>query len=184
VISADVHLAAQPRLDTMVTGFSGDLGADGSRRVRTDYAGVAWIGDEPDDDTGMLGPGYRRRRFDARLFLPDTHWYDADLLADAEVQVSGALLQVPATKQDTQGLVGAAAAPVVEFYEHPEGEPGTGVCLWLRGDIWSNVGLTYRITVLCAPEAIIRPGAATDSDADVERLPPPDGYGSADTTYS
>ncbi|GAB3810176.1 hypothetical protein GCM10027605_47470 [Micromonospora zhanjiangensis] len=181
-----MHLAAQPRLDTLVTGFAAGPGSDELRRVRTEYAGVAWIGDQPDPDTGMLGSTYRRRAFDARLFLPDTHWYDADALADAEVQVTGALLQVPKTDRDTQGLVGAAAEPVVEFYEHPEGQPGVGVCLWLRGDLWSNLGLSYRIIVLCAAEAIIRPGADTDSDTVFELLPPPDGYGDtgADTSYN
>jgi hypothetical protein len=166
VIDADVHLAAQPRIDTVVAGLVGGPGGTEQHRLRTDYAGVVWIGDRPDDETGLQGPDYRKRHFDTRLFLPDTHWYEADALDDAEVQVTGALLQVAATDRGSQGLVGAWAEPEVELYEHPEGLGGAGICLWLRGDIWSNVGLSYRITVLCAPEAILRAGGAAEEAAD------------------
>lgn len=169
MIAADVHLSAQPRIDTVVTRFV--AGSDGAPRLlRTDYAGVAWIGDRPDDESGLMGPDYRKRHFDTRLFLPDTHWYDADALDDAEVQVSAGLLQVAATDRGSQGLVGAWAEPEIELYEHPEGLDGVGICLWLRGDIWSNVGLSYRITVLCAPEAVLR-AAAADTEASEEAGP-------------
>jgi hypothetical protein len=153
VTDAEVHLAAQPRIDTVATGFFTD-----TRQLRSDYAGIAWIGDRPGAESGLMGPEYRRRRVDSRLFLPDTHWYDVDVLEDVEVQVTCGLLQIPGTAQETQGLVGAIAEPVVEFYEHPEGLDGVGLCLGLRGDIWSNVGLSYRITVLCVPDAVRRPG--------------------------
>jgi hypothetical protein len=160
VIDAEVHLSTQPRIDVAVSGFDIGSGGGGRRLLRTDYAGVAWIGDRPDDETGLMGSDYRKRRFDTRLFVPDTHWYDADALADIEVQVSAGLLQVAATDRGSQGLVGAWAEPEVELYEHPEGLDGVGLCLWLRGDIWSNVGLSYRITVLCPPEAVLLAGAA------------------------
>lgn len=160
MIDADVHLAAQPRMDTVVAGLVAGPGSAEQRLLRTDYAGVAWIGDRPDDETGLTGPDYRKRHFDTRLFLPDTHWYDADALADAEVQVTAALLQVAATDRGSQGLVGAWAEPEAELYEHPEGLDGVGICLWLRGDVWSNVGLSYRVTVLCAPDAVLRAGGA------------------------
>jgi len=156
---ADVRLMTQPRLDTIVTEFH-----SGARRLRTDYAGMAWVGDLPDEDTGMMGPSYRRRTVDSRLFLPDTHWYDVDALEDVEVQVSVGLLQVPATDKGTQGLVGAIAEPVVEFFEHPEGLDGVGLCLQLRGEIWSNLGLSYRVTVLCRPEAVRTVGDSGDGD--------------------
>lgn len=158
---ADVRLVAQPRLDTIVTEFHSD-----ARRLRSDYAGMAWIGDQPDDDTGMMGARYQRRGVDSRLFLPDTHWYDVDALDDVEVQVSVGLLQVPATDRGTQGLVGAIAEPVVEFFEHPEGEDGVGLCLELRGEIWSNLGLSYRVTVLSRPEAVLRTGDDAVLDGD------------------
>ena len=153
VTDADVHLIAQPRLDTMVTDFPAD-----ARRLRTDHAGVAWIGDHPDADSGLMGPGYQRRSFESRLFLPDTHWYDVGALDDVAVQVGVGLLQVPATSRGTQGLVGAVADPAVEFFEHPDGLDGAGLCLELRGEIWSNLGLSYRVTVLSPPEAVLRRG--------------------------
>lgn len=156
---ADVHLVAQPRLDTIVTEFHSD-----GRRLRSDFAGLAWIGDRPDPESGMMGPQYRRRGVESRLFLPDTHWYDVNALDDVEVQVSVGLLQVPATDRGTQGLVGAIAEPVVEFFEHPEGGDGVGLCLELRGEVWSNLGLSYRVTVLCQPEAVLRTGDLPDTD--------------------
>lgn len=156
---ADVHLVTQPRLDTIVTEFHTD-----ARRLRSDYAGTAWIGDRPDPESGMMGPQYRRRTVESRLFLPDTHWYDLDALDDVEVQVSVGLFQVPATDRGTQGLVGALAEPVVEFFEHPEGGGGVGLCLELRGEVWSNLGLAYRVTALCRPEAVLRTGALPDAD--------------------
>lgn len=153
VTDADVHLIAQPRLDALVTEFHTE-----ARRLRTDHAGVAWIGDRPDEHTGMMGPEYQRRSVESRLFLPDTHWYDVAALEDVEVQVSVGLLQVPATSRGTQGLVGALAEPAVEFFEHPDGLDGAGLCLELRGEIWSNLGLSYRVTVLSRPEAVLRRG--------------------------
>jgi hypothetical protein len=155
VTDASVHLAAQPRLDTLVTEFPSD-----ARRLRTDFAGTAWIGDVPDPASGMMGPRYQRRAVDSQLFLPDTHWYTVDALDDAEVQVAVGLLQVPGTAQGTQGLIGAIADPRADFFEHPEHDDRVGICLTLRGEIWSNVGLSYRITVLCRPEALIHSSMA------------------------
>ncbi|WP_326554979.1 hypothetical protein [Micromonospora sp. NBC_01813] len=170
MIEAAVHLAAQPRLDTLVTELHTE-----SRRLRTDYAGVAWIGDRPAAGSGMAGPDYTRRAVDAVLFLPDTHWYDVDTLDDVEVQVTAGLLQVAPTARQSQGLVGALAEPTVDFFEHPEGEPGVGLCLQLRGEIWSNLGVSYRVSVLCRREALLRvgdtdteDGADTDTEADVD----------------
>ncbi|WP_433732439.1 hypothetical protein ACQP2Y_13665 [Actinoplanes sp. CA-051413] len=148
---ASVYLAAQPRLDTLVTVFPSD-----ALRLRTDFAGTAWIGDIPDPASGMMGPRYQRRAVDSQLFLPDTHWYSVSELDDAEVQVVVGLLQVPGTTQGTQGLVGAIADPQADFFEHPEHDDRVGICLTLRGQIWSNVGLSYRITVLCRPESLMR----------------------------
>ncbi|BCB84317.1 hypothetical protein Psuf_016300 [Phytohabitans suffuscus] len=159
VTDADVHLVAQPRIDTVVTEFHTE-----SRRLRSDFAGMAWIGDEPDGETGMMGPNYRRRDVDSQLFLPDTHWYDVDSLDDVEVQLAVGLVQVPGTDRGTQGLVGAIAEPEVDFFEHPGGLDGVGLCLSLHGEIWSNVGLSYRITVLCRPEALVRKGETAQSD--------------------
>jgi hypothetical protein len=153
VTDADVHLVAQPRLDTVVTEFHTE-----ARRLRSDFAGFAWIGDEPDAESGMMGPAYQRRTVDSQLFLPDTHWYKEEALEDVELQVSVSLLQVPGTDRGTQGLVGAIAEPEVNFFEHPDGAEGVGLCLGLRGEIWSNVGLSYRVTVLSRPEAVLRVG--------------------------
>ncbi|MEU4693980.1 hypothetical protein [Actinoplanes sp. NPDC023714] len=77
------------------------------------------------------------------MFLADTHWYTVGEPDDAEIQIAVGLLQVPGTKQE--GLVGAVA----DYFEHPEHDDRVGVCLTLRGRTWSNVGLSYRITVLC-----------------------------------
>jgi hypothetical protein len=147
---ASVHLVAQPRLDTLVTEFRSE-----AQRLRTDYAGTAWLGDVPDPASGMMGPNYQRRAVDSQLFLPDTHWYTVQELDDAEIQISAGLLQVPGTTQGSQGLVGAIADPSADFFEHPEHDDRVGICLTLRGRIWSNVGLSYRITVLCRPESFI-----------------------------
>jgi hypothetical protein len=150
----DLHLEPQPRIDVLVTDFETE-----ERRLRTDYAGVAYIGDEPDPETGLMGGAYAKRTVDTRLFLPDTHWYDADQLESVEVQVTAGVLQVAPTDRGTQGLLGALTAPEVEFYEHPEGAEGVGVCLWVRGEILSNVAVSYRITVVCDPVAVARKGA-------------------------
>ncbi|GAB2932271.1 hypothetical protein GCM10027280_19880 [Micromonospora polyrhachis] len=177
MIDTEVQLVAQPRIDTLATRYPTDV-----RQLRSDFAGVAWIGDTPSSGSGMMGPSYQRRSFDTRLFLPDTHWYDADLLGNVVVQVSASVLQVASTAQQTQGLVGAVAEPVVEFYEHPEGLDGVGLCLWLRGTIWSNIGLSYRVSVLSDPDAVIRVGtdvdvADEDGDADTGGSGDADGGG-------
>jgi len=165
VTDADVHLVAQPRLDTVVTEFQTE-----ARRLRSDYAGMAWIGDRPGSDSGVLGPDYQRRDVDSQLFLPDTHWYEVDALDDVELQVVVGLLQVASTSLGTQGLVGAIAEPVVEFFEHPDGQAGVGLCLGLRGEVFSNLGLSYRVTVLCQPEAVLQRGeTGASGEADEQR---------------
>ena len=115
----DVHLRPQPRIDVLVTDFATE-----ERRLRTDYAGVAWLGDEPDAESGLLGSEYTRRDLETQLFLPDTHWYDADALDGVEVQVTAGVLQVAPTRQGTQGLLGALTEPEIEFYEHPGRQGG------------------------------------------------------------
>ncbi|MDG4826772.1 hypothetical protein O7635_33395 [Asanoa sp. WMMD1127] len=157
----DVHLQPQPRIDVLVTDYETE-----ERRLRTDYAGVAYLGDEPDPETGLMGGAYTKRDVDSRLFLPDTHWYDADQLESVEVQVTAGVLQVASTERGTQGLLGALVEPEVEFYEHPEGAEGVGVCLWFRGAILSNVAVSYRITVVADPIAVQRKGAT-----DLEEVP-------------
>jgi hypothetical protein len=157
----DVHLAPQPRIDVIVTDFATD-----ERRLRTDYAGIAWIGGEPDPQTGLLGSEYTRRDIESRLFLPDTHWYDADALDGVEVQVNTGVLQVAPTGQGTQGILGALREPQIEFYEHPDGQDGVGVCLLLHGEIRSNVGLTYHVTLVCDPAAVTQVGATADESDD------------------
>jgi hypothetical protein len=164
----DVHLQPQPRIDVLVTDFETE-----DRRLRTDYVGVAWIGDQPDPETGLMGGEYSRRKVDTRLFLPDTHWYDADQLDSVEVQVTAGVLQVALTERGTQGLLGALSSPEVEFYDHPEGEEGVGICLWIRGEILSNVALSYRVTVVCDPISLKRKGAIDEDDLvdDIEGVP-------------
>lgn len=150
----DVHLQPQPRIDVLVTDFETE-----DRRLRTDYAGVAYLGGEPDEETGLMGGEYAKRQVDTRLFLPDTHWYDAEELDSVEVQVTAGVLQVAPTERGTQGLLGGLSAPEVEFYEHPEGAEGVGVCLWIRGEILSNVAMSYRVTLVCDPSSVQRKGA-------------------------
>jgi hypothetical protein len=153
----DVYLQAQPRIDALVTDYETE-----DRRLRTDHAGIAWIGDRPDPQTGLMGNDYARREVDHRVFLPDTHWYDADALDGVEVQVSVGVLQVAPTRQGTQGILGALAEPEIEFYEHPDGEDGVGACLRVRGEVRSNVGLSYRVTLVCDPAAVTRHGDYVD----------------------
>ncbi|GIF67787.1 hypothetical protein Ais01nite_58220 [Asanoa ishikariensis] len=157
----DVHLQPQPRIDVLVTDFETE-----DRRLRTDYAGVAYLGDEPDEETGLMSGAYAKRPVDTRLFLPDTHWYDAEQLESVEVQVTAGVLQVAPTERGTQGLLGGITAPEVEFYEHPGDDEGVGVCLWIRGEILSNVALSYRVTLVCDPSAVQRKGAS-----ELEELP-------------
>ncbi|MFY1633393.1 hypothetical protein ACN27F_08955 [Solwaraspora sp. WMMB335] len=161
MIEAAVQFDAQPRIDTLVIELHTE-----SRRLRTDYAGIAWIGDRPTAGSGIAGPDYTHRSVDAQLFLPDTHWYDIDALDDVEIQVTAGLLQVAVTARQTQGLVGALTEPSVDFFEHPEGQPGAGVCLCLRGEIWSNLAVSYRVTVLCRREALLRVGDTSGEPAD------------------
>ncbi|MDG4767272.1 hypothetical protein O7632_24725 [Solwaraspora sp. WMMD406] len=162
---AAVHIVVQPRLDSLVTELHSE-----SQRLRTDYAGTVWIGDRAAPDSGLAGPEYTHRTVDEQLFLPDTHWYDVDALDDVEIQVTGGLLQVAPTARRTQGLVGALAEPAVDFFEHPDGDTGVGICLHVRGEIWSNLGMSYRVTVLTRREALLRVGESAADLADVDEV--------------
>ena len=44
---------------------------------------------------------------------------------------------------------------------------GVGICLCLRGEIRSNVGLSYRVTLVCDPAAVRQRGADVEDVADL-----------------
>ena len=131
------------RLDTLVTDP-----ASGEQRRRTDYAGTVWYGARP--QMGRPLPGG-----DAELttpfWLPDSHGYAPGAADDVQVQASAAVQS--AWIQSAGGsyqLFEVAAA----LAEHPQSAGALQVFMAITAFATLPLGVSYRVTVVCAPEAV------------------------------
>jgi hypothetical protein len=130
------------RLDTVVTDP-----VSGAQRRRTDYAGTVWYGGKPQMTSTMLIGGGRLAHISTPFWLPDSHVYEPAAAADAQIQASAAF------QGGDRGNLEAGAA----LGEDPQ-DPGALLVYMAVTAIASvPLGVAYRITVVCAPEALRPP---------------------------
>ncbi len=145
-ITADnvVSLPA-PRLDTVVVDP-----VSGGQRHRTDYAGTTWYGGRPQLTGGHPIPG-RDAQIAAPFWLPDSHRYDPAAAGDVQVQASAAVQGANTTSSGgSLHILGVDAA----LGEDPGASDALLVYVTVTAISTLPLGVAYRVTVICAPEAL------------------------------
>jgi hypothetical protein len=134
------------RLDTVVTDP-----VSGEKRRRTDYAGTVWYGGRPQMTAGLVMSQGGAAQITTPFWLPDSHAYEPAAAGDAQIQASAA---VQSTTEYGQILeVGAALG------EDPQDSGALLVFVTVTAAARVPFGASYRVTVICGPEAL-RPSAA------------------------
>ena len=136
------------RLDTVVADP-----VSGAQRRRTDYAGTVWFGGRP--EPGQPRPaGYTEIK--NPFWLPDSHVYESSAAADAQIQASAAV-------QSALILSGGGGLQIFEVSaalgEDARTAGALRVYLAVTGAAELPLGVAYRVTVICAPEAVRAPTA-------------------------
>jgi hypothetical protein len=138
------------RIDMIVTDP-----ASGEKRRRTDYAGTVWFGGQPEFIGGYPRPGVDTEIRTA-FWLPDSHKYESGAGGDALVQASAAVQAAMATSYGGYFLIREVDAALGE---DPQNSGALLVFVTVIAFATLPLGVTYRVTVICGPEAL-RPPAA------------------------
>ena len=123
----------------------------GEQRHRTDYAGTVWYGGRPQMTGGMVIGGGGLAQITTPFWLPDSHMYEPGAAGDAQIQASGA---VQSAARDSQILEVSAA-----LGEEPQSSGALLVFVAVTAVASLPLGVAYRVTVVCAPEALRSPAA-------------------------
>jgi hypothetical protein len=131
------------RIDTIVTDP-----VSGEQRRRTDYAGTVWYGGRPEIGRPRQGA---LAEITTPVWLPDSHAYEPEAVADAQVQASAAVQSVW-----IQSAGGALQIFEVNaaLGEDSQNSGALRVCLTVTAEANLPLGVAYRVTVICGPEAL------------------------------
>jgi hypothetical protein len=134
------------RIDTIVADpVSGD------QRRRTDYAGTVWYGGRPQMTGGIVMSRGGGAQITTPFWLPDSHMYEPEAASDALIQASAAIQSSTEYGQILE--VGAGLG------EDPQNSGALLVYVAVIAAARVPLGVAYRVTVICGPEAL-RPPAA------------------------
>jgi hypothetical protein len=137
-----------PRIETVVVDP-----VSGEPRRRTDYAGTVWYGGRP--QMGRPRPA-GLAEITTPFWLPDSHRYEPRAAGDVQVQASAAV-QSAWVQSAGGGLqifeVSAALG------EDPRNSGALLVYVAVTAAAELPLGVAYRVTVICAPDAL-RPSSA------------------------
>lgn len=133
-----------PRIDTVVADP-----VTGRQRRRTDYAGTVWYGERPQMTRGIVMSQGAGAQITTPFWLPDSHVYEAEATADAQVQASAGIQSMAEQCQILE--VGASMG------EDPQNSRALRVCMTVTAAGRLPLGVAYRVTVICAPEALQSP---------------------------
>lgn len=145
-ITADkVTLEAAQRIDTLVADP-----VSGQQRRRTDYAGTAWYGGRPHMVGSHPLPG-RNAEISASFWLPDSHAYDDAAAGAVQIQATAAVQSGLATSTGGNLLIlDVGAALGVD----PQNSGTLLVYVTVAAVASLPFGVAYRVTAVCAPEAL------------------------------
>lgn len=151
-ISADdtAFVPAQ-RIDSLVTDF-----VSGEQRCRTDYAGTVWYGGHPQIIKGHPLPGRNAAEIKNPFWVPDSHTYERAARDDVQIQATAAVQGGMATTAGGNFQILDVAAALGE---EAGGDGALRVFLAVTAVASLPLGVVYRVTVTCAPEAV-RPAVA------------------------
>jgi hypothetical protein len=123
----------------------------GEQRRRTDYAGTVWYGGRPQMTGGMVMSRGGAAQITTPFWLPDSHVYEPGAAADAQVQASAA---VQSSTEYGQILEVRAA-----LGEDPQNSGALLVYMAVTAAARVPFGVAYRVTVICAPQALQPPAS-------------------------
>jgi len=131
------------RIDTVVADA-----VSGQQRRRTDYAGTVWYGGRP--QMGRPLPA-GDAEIATPFWLPDSHMYEREAVGDAQLQASAAVQS--ALIQSSGGSVQIFEANAA-LGEHSQSNGALLVFMTVTAFASLPLGVAYRVTVICAPEAL------------------------------
>jgi hypothetical protein len=133
------------RIDMIVTDP-----ASGEQRRRTDYAGTVWFGGRPQMTGTIVVTRGGIAQITAPFWLPDSHAYEPGAAGDVQIQASAAVQGAMATNAGGTVIdeVGAALG------EDPQNNGALLVYVTVSAVAKLPLGVAYRVTVICAPEAM------------------------------
>jgi hypothetical protein len=134
------------RIDTLVADPQ-----TGEQRRRTDYSGTVWYGGRPQMTGGMVVGGGGRAQITTPFWVPDSHMYEPGAATAVQIQASAA---VQSAARDGQILDVSAG-----LGEDPQNGGALLAYVAVTAVASLPLGVAYRVTVICAPEAL-RPPAA------------------------
>ena len=135
------------RIDTVVADS-----LSGEQRLRTDYAGTIWYGGQPEMGRPRQGA---LAQITTPVCLPDSHMYEPAEAAGARVQASAAVQS--AWIQSAGGALQIFEVRAA-LGEDPQNSDALRVYVAVTAEANLPLGIAYRVTVICAPEAL-RPSA-------------------------
>ncbi|MDQ5832267.1 MAG: hypothetical protein M3550_04315 [Actinomycetota bacterium] len=136
--------APAQRIDTVVADP-----VTGEQRRRTDYAGTVWYGEPPQMTRGIVISRGAGAQITTPFWLPDSHVYRAEAAGEAQVQASAAVQSMVDHCQILE--VGASLG------QDPQNTGGLLVYMAVTAAGRLPLGVAYRVTVICAPEALQSP---------------------------
>jgi hypothetical protein len=145
-----VTLAPAERIDTLVADPD-----SGEQRRRTDYAGTVWYGGRPQLVGSHPLPG-THAQISASFWLPDSHAYAAGGADGVQVQATAAVQGGLATSTGGDLMVLDAGAALGA---DPQNSSTMLVYLTVNAVASLPFGVTYRVTVVCAPEMLRTPAS-------------------------
>jgi len=141
----DAVVAPAQRLDTIVIDPAG-----GAQLHRSDYAGEIWFGGRPTFSGINALPG-QTSEIDSTLPLPDSLVYAGGTDGSVQIQTTAALLSARAT---SAGGAGQILETVGTLEPDPDGGGTLLTTVRIAAVALLPVGISYRLTVICSPEAV------------------------------
>lgn len=139
-----IHPMPAQRIDTAVADP-----VTGDQRRRTDYAGTVWYGDRPQITGAMVMSRGATAQITTPFWLLDSHVYEAGATGNAQIQASAA---VQGTSEFSHLLeVGAGLG------QDPQDSGALLVYVAVTAVANLPLGVAYRVTVICGPDAIRPP---------------------------
>jgi hypothetical protein len=124
----------------------------GEQRLRTDYAGTIWYGGQPEMGRPRQGA---LAQITTPVCLPDSHMYQPAAAAAARLQASAAVQS--AWIQSAGGALQIFEVRAA-LGEDPQNSDALRVYVAVTAEANLPLGVAYRVTVICPPEAL-RPSA-------------------------
>ncbi len=136
------------RIDTLVTDPT-----TGAPRRRIDYAGTVWYGGRPERGRTLVGS---MTEITTPFWLPDSHMYEAGAVGDTQIQATAAVQWAWASSNGGRFQIFDVSAALGANPQH-SGVLFVYVAVNASADL--PFGVAYRVTVVCAPEAVRPPPA-------------------------